>query len=239
MHIPDGYLSPQTSAVMYVLSAPFWAVAVKKLKSTLPEKKIPLLAILSAFSFLIMMFNIPLPGGTTGHAIGGVLIAILIGPWAAILALTITLAVQAFFFGDGGILALGANSFNLAIVMPLAGYAIFKALSGSADIKGKRFFLSAAIGGYVGINLAALITAIELGIQPLLFHKPDGTPLYCPFNLSITIPAMVIPHLTIAGAAEAIITGVVISYIARHHPEIISPGYNLTETRKLEVQNDH
>ncbi len=234
MHIPDGYLSPQTSGIMYLLSTPFWAIALKKIRASLPQNKVPLLAMLSAFSFLVMMFNVPLPGGTTGHAIGGVLIAILVGPWAAIIALTLTLAVQAFFFGDGGILALGANSFNLAVVMPLVGYGAFKLIKGNSSPGDRYFAIAAGIGAYIGINVAALVTALELGIQPALFHLADGTPLYCPFNLSVTIPAMTIPHLAVGGLAEAIITGVVIAYLGKHHGELFPDGNVPSATPEVE-----
>ncbi len=100
---------------------PIWAVASKVVKKTLKRRQVPLLAIGAAFSFVIMMFNIPIPGGTIGHAVGGVLAAILLGPWAACIAITVALAVQALLFGDGGITALGANCFNLAFVLPFAG----------------------------------------------------------------------------------------------------------------------
>lgn len=220
MHIPDGYLSPHTSGLLYIISIPLWGHSLKKIRKEMNQRHIPLLAMLAAFSFLIMMFNIPLPGGTTGHAIGGVLIAILLGPWPALLALTLALAVQALFFGDGGILALGANAFNLGFIMPLSGYLVFKALAGSSSPGERRFAAAAAVGGYVGINLAALCVAFELGLQPLLHHLPDGTPLYCPFSFSITIPAMVIPHLTVAGAAEALITGGVVAFLGRYHAEL-------------------
>ena len=95
LHIPDGYLSPHTSGLLYIISIPLWGHSLKKIRKEMNQRHIPLLAMLAAFSFLIMMFNIPLPGGTTGHAIGGVLIAILLGPWPALLALTLALAVQA------------------------------------------------------------------------------------------------------------------------------------------------
>ena len=100
---------------------PVWALASKIVKKTLRAKQVPLLAIGAAFSFVIMMFNIPIPGGTTGHAVGGVLAAILLGPWAACIAITVALAIQALLFGDGGITALGANCFNMAFMLPVAG----------------------------------------------------------------------------------------------------------------------
>jgi cobalt/nickel transport system permease protein len=229
MHIPDGYLSPQTAGAFYILSAPLWALSLRSVRRRLLERRVALLALLSAFSFLVMMFNIPLPGGTTGHATGGVLIAILVGPWAALLALTLALAVQALFFGDGGILALGANAFNIGFVMPLAGWLVFRALRGAAAPGDRRFAAAAAAGGYAGINIAALFVALELGIQPILHHMPDGTPLYAPFALGVTIPAMMVPHLTVAGAAEAILTGGVVAFLGKYHPELFERGANVAQ----------
>jgi cobalt/nickel transport system permease protein len=215
MHIPDGYLSPQTAGALYVVSAPLWALSLRSVRRRLRQRRVALLALLSAFSFLVMMFNIPLPGGTTGHAVGGVLIAILVGPWAALMAVTLALAVQALFFGDGGILALGANAFNMGFVLPMTGYLVFRLLKGAAGPGDRRFAIAAAAGGYVGINVAAFLVAIELGLQPILHHLPDGTPLYAPFSLGVTIPAMVLPHLAVAGPAEAILTGGVAAFLGR------------------------
>lgn len=222
MHIPDGYISPHTSGVLYLASIPLLGLSMRIVRSRIKQSHIPLLALLAAFSFLIMMFNIPLPGGTTGHAVGGVLVAILVGPWPALLALTLALAVQAFFFGDGGIIALGANIFNLAFVMPFAGYLVFKMLAGKSGPKEKRFALAAAVGGYTGVNLAAALVGFELGIQPFLHHLPDGTPLYCPYSLSVTLPAMIIPHLTVGGFAEALVTGGVVAFLGKYHAELFS-----------------
>ncbi|WP_026939620.1 cobalt transporter CbiM [Hippea alviniae] len=212
MHIPDGYLSPQTCAVMYAVSIPTLIIAAKKVSRRLDSKTIPLLGILSAFSFIIMMFNVPVPGGTTAHAIGGTLIAITLGPWEAVLGVSGALLIQAIFFGDGGILAYGANVFNMAIALPFSGYITYKLLSK----KMKNKWLAAAIASYVGINVAALLDSIELGIQPLLYHTANGTPLYCPYSLSQSVPAMMIAHLTIAGFAEAIFTGAVFAFLQKN-----------------------
>lgn len=124
MHIPDNYLSPQTCAVMGTAMVPVWK-SVKKVKEEIPKAKIPLLGVGAAFSFLLMMFNVPLPGGTTGHAVGGTLLAILLGPYAACISVTVVLFIQALLFGDGGILAFGANCFNMAFVIPFMGYFIY------------------------------------------------------------------------------------------------------------------
>ena len=112
MHIPDGYLSPATAVVMYAASAPFWYRASQKLKTLIAGRLVPRIALFAALSFVIMMFNIPAPGGTSAHSIGAVLAALVIGPWATVLAISVALVIQAFFFGDGGILALGANAFR-------------------------------------------------------------------------------------------------------------------------------
>ena len=128
MHIPENYLSPSTCAVGFAAIVPIWRAAVKHVSKEVPREKMPLIGIAAAFSFLSMMFNIPLPGGTTGHAVCGTLIAILFGPWSAVLAISIALAIQAFLFGDGGILSLGANCFNMAFVLPFVGYSIYKVI---------------------------------------------------------------------------------------------------------------
>jgi cobalt/nickel transport system permease protein len=222
VHIPDGYLSPQTAGALYAVSAPLWALSVRSIRRRMETRAVPLLALLAAFSFLIMMFNIPLPGGTTGHAIGAVLIAILVGPWPALMAVTVALAVQALFFGDGGILALGANAFNCGCIMPFVGYLVFAALKGSSKPYERRFAVAAAIGGYAGINAAAFLVALELGLQPVLHHTSSGTPLYCPFPLSVTVPAMMTAHLTVAGAAEAVLTGGTVAFLGKHHPELFA-----------------
>src|ERR1700690_4092371 len=167
MHIPDGYLSPATCAALYAGSAPFWYTALRRMKSAMNTRMVPLLSVFAAFSFIIMMFNLPLPGGTTGHAVGVGIAAIVLGPWASILAISIALIIQALLFGDGGITAIGANCFNMAIIGSLAAYGIYRLLAGRAPIESPRRAMAGAIAGYVAINLSALAAAVELGIQPL------------------------------------------------------------------------
>lgn len=215
MHIPDGYLSPITSLILFLLVLPFWYRGVQKLRQTMNARSVPLVALVAAFSFVVMMFNVPLPGGTTGHAVGGVLAAIILGPEAASIAISIALVIQALLFGDGGILAIGANSFNMAVVVPYAGYAVYRAIAGSSPTVAKRRVVGAALGGWVGLTLAAFFAAVEFGIQPLLFHTADGTPLYAPYPLSVTIPAMLIPHMLVASVIEGAVTALVLAYLQR------------------------
>jgi len=230
MHIPDGYLSPSTCATLYAGSAPFWYTALQKMKRRLNTQAVPLLSVFAAFSFVIMMFNLPLPGGTTGHAVGMGIAAIVLGPWGAILAISVALTIQAIFFGDGGITALGANCFNMAIAGSLVAYALYRVIAGSAAMESTRRVVAAAIAGYCAINVSALLAAIEFGIQPMLFHDATGAPLYAPYPLHIAVPAMMIGHLTIAGLAEAIVSGGVVAYLQRAEPVLLkstAPGASL------------
>jgi len=238
MHIPDGYLSPSTCAVMYAGSAPFWYVALRRLKRWLSTRLIPLLSVFAAFSFLVMMFNLPLPGGTTGHALGVSIAAIILGPWASILAISIALLIQALFFGDGGITTLGANCFNMAIVGSLVAYCVYRLLARRAPISSSRRVVAAALAGYAAINAAAFCAALEFGIQPLLFKDPSGAPLYAPYPLSIAIPAMMIGHLTFAGLAESILSGGMVAYFQRANPsllELTAPGAVRSEEESRQV----
>jgi cobalt/nickel transport system permease protein len=221
LHIPDGYLSPATCAVLYAGAAPFWYVSLQRMKRAFNTQMVPLLSVFAAFSFIIMMFNLPLPGGTTGHAVGVGIAAIVLGPWASILGISIALIIQAVFFGDGGITTIGANCFNMAIIGSLAAYAVYRLLSGRAPIASARRVIAAGVAGYVAINLAALAAAIEFGIQPLLYHDASGAPLYAPYPLRIAIPAMMIGHLTIAGLAEMVVSAGVVAYLQRSEPALL------------------
>jgi cobalt/nickel transport system permease protein len=227
MHIPDGYLSPSTCAALYAGSTPFWVASLRKMKRRLNTQAVPLLSVFAAFSFVIMMFNLPLPGGTTGHATGVGIAAIVLGPWGSILAISVALVIQAIFFGDGGITAIGANCFNMAVAGSLVAYAVYRLLAGTSAIESPRRVVAAAIAGYSAINASALLAAIEFGIQPALFHDASGTPLYAPYPLHIAIPAMMIGHLTIAGIAEMIVCGGVVAYLQRADPDLLkatAPG---------------
>lgn len=215
MHIPDGYLSPVTCIIMFVLVLPFWVRGVQMLREKMSARNIPIVALFAAFSFVVMMFNVPLPGGTTGHAVGGALAAIILGPEIAIIAISIALVIQAFFFGDGGILAIGANCFNMAVVLPYVTFAIYQAISKNETSNSKRRIVGAAVGGWAGLTIASFFAAVEFGVQPLLWHAVDGTPLYAPYPLSISIPAMVIPHALIASVVEALVTALVVAYLMR------------------------
>lgn len=221
MHIPDGYLGPATCGFFYAVMLPIWAAASKVVKKTLKARQVPMLAIGAAFSFVIMMFNVPIPAGTTGHATGAVLVAILLGPWAACIAVTVALVVQALLFGDGGITTIGANCFNMAFIEVFAGYYLYKLISGSSLIISKRRVIAAGVAGYVAINIAALSTAIMFGIQPIFHKTASGQSLYCPYGLNVAIPVMLGEHMLIFGWVEAIVSALVIKYLQKQDPSFL------------------
>jgi cobalt/nickel transport system permease protein len=222
MHIPDGYLGPATYGTLYAVTVPFWAVASWRLNKTLKAKQAPFLAIGAAFSFVIMMFNIPIIGGTTGHATGATLIAILLGPWAALISVSVALIIQAVLFGDGGITAIGANCFNMAVAGVFSGYAVYRLIAGHAGVLSRRRWIAGAVAAYVSLNVSALLTAVQFGVQPLLERSADGQPLYSPFPLAIAVPAMAIEHLLVFGFIEAAVTALVIKYFQKNDPEMLA-----------------
>lgn len=229
MHIPDGYLGPVTCIAGYVAMAPVWAIASSRVKKALKVQQVPLLAIGAAFSFVIMMFNIPIPGGTSGHAVGGVLVAILLGPWAATIAVSVALIIQALLFGDGGITAIGANCFNMAFVLPFAGYGVYLLISDRSPITSMRRVIAAGVGGYVGLVVASLCAGIEFGIQPLLHHTATGQALYCPYNLKVAVTTMVGEHALIFGWVEFIATALVVKFLQKQEPALLQPNRESVE----------
>jgi cobalt/nickel transport system permease protein len=223
MHIPDGYLGPQTYGVLYGVMVPIWALASRIVRRTLKQRQVPFLALGAAFSFVIMMFNVPIPGGSTGHAVGGVIVAILLGPWAAVIAVSISLVIQALLFGDGGITAIGANCFNMAFVMPMVGYLVYRLVSKGAAATSRRRWIAGAVAGYIGLNVAAVTTAVMFGLQPLLAKGPDGRPLYFPYPLKVALPVMAAQHLLFFGLIEAVLTGLLVIYFQRTEPSMLEP----------------
>jgi len=227
MHIPDGYLSPQTYVPLYAAFAGFIGVALKKVRQTLSAKNIPYLGMAAAFSFLIMMFNVPIPGGTTGHAVGAAIVALVLGPWTAVVAVSVALIIQAFLFGDGGITAIGANCFNMAVVMPFTALLVFKLVRGKIAA-GWRVHLASFLAGYISLVAAAAVTAVEFGIQPII-ASADGKPLYAPYGLEIALPAMVIEHLVLFGIIEGLVTMLVLMYFIKNDRESV---YALQEVKR-------
>ena len=219
MHIPDGYIGLATAAATTAAVAPFWIAAWRKVAARVRSYEIPYIALSAAFVFVIMMFNVPVPLGTTGHAVGASIVAIALGAWPAVLAVSFALILQALMFGDGGVTAIGANCLTMAVVQVFVSLAVWN-LARPRDLRASpvRTFIAGFAAGYAGIFAAAIGTAVLLGIQPVLARGADGTPLYSPFTLAQTVPAMAFIHL-VAGVIEGAVTGFVILMLSRN-PEL-------------------
>jgi cobalt/nickel transport system permease protein len=208
MHIPDGFLAPQVYLPAYALAAGAWAWAGHDLRRRLDEELVPRLAVITALAYALGLVMLPLPGGTSGHAVGIGLLALLFGLRLAFLAYSLVLLLQALLFGAGGITALPVN----ALAIGLGG--------GAAALATRRLLeplqpdLAVAAAGALSVLLPAALLALVLGLQPWLAHDADGTPLFFPFGPEITLPALLLPHLLIA-AAEAVLTLLVWRYARR------------------------
>ena len=199
MHAPDGFVSVPLLAVLWVVDLAVLAYAVRRVNRTMDERAIPLMGVMAAFIFAAQMFNFQVAGGTSGHLLGGVLAAVLLGPWPATIVMTAVLAVQALIFQDGGILALGANIFNMAVVGTLGGYAIYRVLARVFGGENRARIPAAAIAAWASVLLGSGAMALELGIS--------GTT-----DLAVALTAMLGVH-TFIGIGEALITAAALGFI--------------------------
>jgi cobalt/nickel transport system permease protein len=223
MHMADALISPAVGGAMWGATAAVAAVSAKKVRDSLDQSKIPLMGVLGAFIFAAQMLNFAIPGtGSSGHLGGGLILAILLGPYAAFLVMASVLTVQALFFADGGLLALGCNIFNLGFFPAFIAYPfIYKRIVGRAPTRG-RIFAGSIIGAIVGLQLGALAVVLETtasGITDLPFR---------------TFVFMMQPiHLAI-GVVEGLVTAGVVLFVQRSRPEILeraSTGRSLAGIR--------
>lgn len=206
MHIPDGFLDAKTVVATTLLSTGGLALALQRVQRSLPRQRVPLLGLAAAFVFVAQMINFPVASGTSGHLIGASLCAVLLGPSAAVVVMASVLMVQCFLCADGGVLALGANVFNMAIVSVLCGHLVHRLLR--CGFRGTRgLLLSAGFAAWCATVLAALLLSGELAWS--------GT---VPWQLAL--PAMVGVHMLI-GAGEAAITMLTLAALARTRPELL------------------
>ncbi len=200
LHAPDGYLTLPVALVMWALTIAVLAVAVRRTNRSLDERAVPLLGVMAAFIFAAQMFNFQVIGGTSGHLLGGVLAAVLLGPWAGTLVMACVVAVQALLFQDGGLLVLGANIFNMGIVGTLGGYGLYRVLVRVLGGERRGRIPAAAIAAYVAVVAGAVAMSVELGVSGFI-------------AMEITLPVMVGVHALI-GIGEALITAAAIGFIA-------------------------
>ena len=203
MHVPDGFLGPQTYLPAYGVAGVMWAAGLRRLRARLDAATLPRLAVVTAAAFVLMMITVPLPGGTTVHVAGIGMLAVLFGVWNAFLSLSLVFLLQALLFGDGGVTALPVNALAMGLVGSLAAVGAYGLL--------RRWSRDAAlfVAGWAGTVAAALVMAGVLGLQPLLSRAPDGSPLFFPFGWKTTLPAVVLPHLVVgvADGALALLAG--------------------------------
>ncbi|MDD5292315.1 MAG: energy-coupling factor ABC transporter permease [Candidatus Omnitrophica bacterium] len=211
MHIPDGFLSTNTWVATWVFSAGGLGFCIKKTKEILKDKMVPLMGVMSAFIFAAQMLNFPVIGGTSGHLLGGVLAAALLGPWAGAIVIACVLAVQCLIFQDGGLTALGANIFNMSIIGTIGGYFVYRLIAKAVG-GDKGVMAGVAIAAWLSVVIASSACAIELALS--------GTS-----PLQVALPAMAGVHALI-GIGEAIISCLVIGFVIKARPDLV---YNYEE----------
>jgi cobalt/nickel transport system permease protein len=208
MHIPDGFLDTRTAVAAGALAAAGMAVALRHTRAHLPARRVPLLGLAAAFVFAAQMINFPVAGGTSGHLIGAVLAAVLLGPSAAVVVISAVLIVQCLMFADGGVSALGANIFNMAVVGGVGGWAIYHLVTRAVKGLFGRV-LAAAFAAWCSTVIASVACAGELAASRTV-------------RFSVVLPAMAGIHMLI-GVGEALITAMVLVAIARARPELLKP----------------
>lgn len=215
MHIPDGLLDPVTTVVLWVVTIVIMIIGFKKIGKSFEEeeseKLIPYIGVLAATLFAFQFVNYPVPGGTSGHLVGGTLVGVILGPWAAVIVIFMILVVQSLF-GDGGITALGANTFNMGVICGIVGFYIVKAiiliLNKTNMEKEKKVTIATAIGSYIAILLAAFMAGVEVGIGGAI-------------PMEVIVPAMLFWHIFI-GIGEAVISALIVYFIYKVKPEFIT-----------------
>jgi cobalt/nickel transport system permease protein len=206
MHIPDGFLDAKTVVATAVLASIGVGTAVRRAQAHLPPRRVPLLGLTAAFVFAAQMVNFPVAGGTSGHLMGGVLAAVLVGPSGAVIVMATVLIVQCLIFADGGVLALGANVFNMGIVGAVGGYAIYRAVYRVLG-RDRGRLVAVAFAGWCSVVLAAIVAAGELSLSGV-----------APW--SVVLPAMAGVHMLI-GIGEGAISTLVVLAILRARPELL------------------
>ena len=207
LHAPDGFFSVPVALLMWAIAIIAVGVSVQRAGRTFDERAIPLMGVTAAFIFAAQMINFPVVGGTSGHLLGAVLAAILLGPWAGTLVMTSVIAVQSLLFQDGGLLAMGANIVNMGVIGTMGGYAIYRALCTVLGGEERGRLPAAAVAAWSTVILAAASASLELAIS--------GTT-----SLAVVLPAMLGTHLLI-GIGEAIITGGALALIRSARPDLL------------------
>ncbi|MBU6147004.1 MAG: energy-coupling factor ABC transporter permease [Actinomycetales bacterium] len=221
LHIPDGFIDVPTSAAVWVIAVLGIALALRGARRQLDDSLIPMAGLTAVFIFAMQMLNFPVAAGTSGHLIGAALAAVLIGPWAAVLALTVVLVVQALFFADGGLIALGLNITNLALVAVAVSWLVFSLLARLLPKSPLSVIITAGIAGFLSVPVAALAFVVEFALG-----GTGAVPLATVFT------AMVGVHLVI-GVIEGIVTALVVAAVLALRPDLVFGARGLLPERML------
>lgn len=211
MHMADALISPAVGGALWAVSGGLLAFCARKVKQTLRDNLVPMMGVLGAFIFAAQMINFSIPGtGSSGHLGGGLILTVLLGPYAAFLVIASVLTVQALFFADGGLLALGCNIFNLGFFPAFIAYPLIYRVIAKGEYASARAWVAAVVAAIVGLQLGAFGVVLETqasGISEL------------PFG---TFVLMMLPvHLAI-GVVEGLATAAVVSFVAKARPEALS-----------------
>ncbi len=218
LHAPDGFFSTPVALAFWVLTAAALGVSLRRAGEQLDERAVPLMGVMAAFIFAAQMFNFQIPGGTSGHLLGGVLAAVLLGPYAGTIVMACVISVQALIFQDGGLLALGANIFNMGIIGTFGGYWLYRTVAAVLGGEGRSRLPAAAVAAWTSVVIAAVLTAFELAVS--------GTT-----SLPTALAAMVGWHVII-GVGEAVITVAALGFIAVSRADLLQ----LRERRMAQAQ---
>jgi cobalt/nickel transport system permease protein len=209
MHLPDGFLDAKTALLSAGAAAAGIGIALRQVRGSLPPRQVPMLGLAAAFVFAAQMLNFPVAGGTSGHLLGGVLTAVLLGPSAAVIVIACVLIVQCLMFSDGGLLALGANVFNMGVVAVCGGYLVFRAVKRVMRMDEHRSTVfAAAFAAWCGTVLASISCAGQIALS--------GTAPW-----SLVFPAMANVHMVI-GVGEGLATGLIVLTVLRRRPQLVS-----------------
>lgn len=208
LHIPDGFLNLPVTLLTWVFAIALIAISLNRVQAEYQDRVVPLMGVCAAFIFAAQMINFPIPGGTSGHLLGGTLAGVLLGPWAGSLVMTVVFIVQSLLFQDGGITALGANIFNMGLIGTFGGYYLYRSIRNVVGREStKSVLIGAAIAAWTSVVVAALVCAVQLAIS-------GAVPLI------VALVAMLTWHVMI-GIGEAIITVVALSYILKTRPDMV------------------
>jgi cobalt/nickel transport system permease protein len=206
MHAADGFLSVPVAAVMWLVTIGVIAISVQRANRHLDERMVPLMGVMAAFVFAAQMFNFPVAGGTSGHLLGGVLAAVLLGPWVGTLVMASVIAVQGLVFQDGGLLAMGANIFNMGIIGTMGGFAIYMTIAKGLGGEDRGRLPAAGIAAWLAVVSASMAMSLELVMS--------GTS-----TVEVVFPALVGTHMLI-GIGEALITVAALGFIQVVRPDL-------------------